>query len=52
MRAKNSLRLAMLQMNLDLQLAGRMAVLSGHNIGEILKAQGHVNPRNEVGDIR
>ena len=42
----------MLQMNLDLQLAGRMAVLSGHNIGEILKAQGHVNPRNEVGDIR
>jgi hypothetical protein len=52
MRAKNNLRLAKLQMKLVLQLAGRMAVLNGHNIGEILKTQRRVNARNEVGYIR
>jgi hypothetical protein len=41
-----------LQVKLDLQRAGRMVVLSGHNIGEILKTQRHVNARNEVGYVR
>ena len=41
-----------MQMKLDLQLAGRMALLSGHNIGEILKTQRHVNARNGVGYVR
>jgi hypothetical protein len=52
MRAKNNLRFAKMQMKLDLQLAGRMALLSGHNIGEILQTQRHVNARNEVGYVR
>jgi len=51
MRAKNNLRLAKMHMKLDLQLAGRITVLSGHNIGEILKTQRHVYARNEVGYV-
>jgi hypothetical protein len=52
MRAKNNLRIAKMHMKLDLKLAGRMALLSGHNIGEILETLRHVNTRNEVGYVR